>query len=150
MDAPFGSWATQALIVGLSAVAFIAPWVIKGAMGGGAFTAYVSQVLVPVLEPDIVTILDNLSTHKHAVAAKAMCEAGYWFFFLPPYRPDLNPTEMAFSELKAHLRRIGVRTHTEMFNSLTKIHELLTPNKCWKYFKAKGYPDRVSSPLTSI
>src|SRR6056297_290285 len=59
MDAPFGSWGTQTFIAGLGAGALIAPWVIKGAMDGEAFAAYVSQVLVPVLEPGTVVILDN-------------------------------------------------------------------------------------------
>jgi transposase len=85
----------------------IAPWVIKGAMDGPAFAAYVEKVLVPELTPGTVIILDNLATHKNAEAAKAMREAGCWFLFLPPYSPDLNPIEMAFSKLKAHLRRIG-------------------------------------------
>src|SRR6056297_1356533 len=110
MDAPFGSWGTQTFIAGLGAGALVAPWVIKGAMDGEAFAAYVSQVLVPVLEPGTVVILDNLATHKNAAADKAMREAGCWFLFLPPYSPDLNPIEMAFSKLKAHLRRIGART----------------------------------------
>ena len=105
MDAPFGSWGTQTFIAGLSAGALIAPWVIKGAMDGQAFSAYVSQVLVPELESGTVVILDNLATHQNAAAAKAMRDAGCWFLFLPPYSPDLNPIEMAFSKLKAHLRR---------------------------------------------
>ena len=88
----------------------IAPWVIKGAMDGAAFAAYVVKVLVPELSPGTVVILDNLATHKNAQAAKAMRKAGCWFLFLPPYSPDLNPIEMAFSKLKAHLRRIGART----------------------------------------
>ena len=51
MDAPFGSWGTQTFIAGLSADALIAPWVIKGAMDGEAFAAYVSQVSVRELSP---------------------------------------------------------------------------------------------------
>jgi len=43
MDAPFGSWGTQTFIAGLSADAMIAPWVIKGAMDGAAFAAYVEK-----------------------------------------------------------------------------------------------------------
>ena len=58
-------------------------------------------------QPGTVVILDNLATLKSAVAAKAMRDAGCWFLFLPPYSPDLNPIEMAFSKLKVHLRRIG-------------------------------------------
>ena len=139
MDAPFGSWGTQTFIAGLSADALIAPWVIKGAMDGEAFAAYVERVLVPELEPSTVVILDNLATHKNAAAAKAMHEAGCWFLFLPSYSPDLNPIEMAFSKLKAHLRRIGARTFMDMFSALTDICDLFSPEECWNYFKAAGY-----------
>ena len=54
----------------------IAPWVIKGAMDGAAFAAYVEKVLVPEFSPGTVVILDNLATHKNAQAAKAMRKAG--------------------------------------------------------------------------
>jgi transposase len=118
MNAPFGARGTQTFIAGLSADAMIAPWVIKGAMDGPAFAAYVEKVLVPELAPGTVVILDNLATHKNAEAAKAMTDAGCWFLFLPPYSPDLNPIEMAFSKLKAHLRRIGARSFTEMFDAI--------------------------------
>ena len=59
--------------------------------------------------------------------------------FLPPYSPDLNPIEMAFSKLKAHLRRIGARTFTERFNAIAEICDLYTQQECWNYFKAAGY-----------
>lgn len=145
MDAPFGSWGTQTFIAGLGANALIAPWVIKGAMPLGecmhstagkddeAFAAYVTQVLLPELEPGTVVILDDLATHKNAAATKAMCEAGCWFLFVPPYSPDLNPIEMAFSKLKAHLRRIGARTFTYMFSALAEICDLFSPHECWNY-----------------
>ncbi len=51
VDAPFGSWGTPTFITGLSADALIAPWIIKGAMDGPAFAAYVEKVLVPELPP---------------------------------------------------------------------------------------------------
>ena len=51
MDAPFGNWGTQTFIAGLTRDALIAPWVIKGAMDGPAFAAYVREVLVPELAP---------------------------------------------------------------------------------------------------
>ena len=68
-----------------------------------------------------------------------MRKAGCWFLFLPPYSPDLTPIEMAFSKLKAHLRRIGARTFTDMFQALTEICDLFSPQECWNYFKAAGY-----------
>ncbi len=113
--------------------------IIKGAMDGAAFAAYVEKVLVPELAPGTVVILDNLATHKNTQAAKAMREAGWWFLFLPPYSPDLNPIEMAFSKLKAHLRRIGARSFTDMFNAVAEICDLYSSRECWNYFKAAGY-----------
>ena len=139
MDAPFGSWGTQTFIAGLSADALIAPWVIKGAMDGEAFAAYVEQVLVPELEPGTVVILDNLATHKNAAAAKAMRKAGCWFLFLPPYSPDLNPIEMAFSKLKAHLRKAAARTFDDLWKAIGDICGLFEPEECWNYLKAAGY-----------
>lgn len=138
MDAPFGSWGTQTFIARLTVDAMIAPWVIKGAMDGPAFAAYVEKVLVPQPAPGTVGGLDNHATHKTAAAAKAMRDAGRWFL-LPPYSPDLNPIEMAFSRLKAHLRRIGARTFTDMFNAIAQVCNLYSPQECWNYFKAAGY-----------
>ena len=124
MDAPFGAWGTQTFIAGLTADALIAPWVIKGAMDGPAFAAYVEKVLVPELAPGTVVILDNLATHRNKDAEAAMRAAGCWFLFLPPYSPDLNPIEMAFAKLKAQLRRIGARTFTQMFDAIAEICDL--------------------------
>lgn len=64
MDAPFGSWGTQTFIAGRTAEPMIAPWVIKGAMDGAAFAAYVEKALVPEPSPGTVVIPDNLATHR--------------------------------------------------------------------------------------
>ena len=139
MDAPFGSWGTQTFIAGLTADAMIAPWVIRGVMDGPAFAACVEKVPVPELMPGTVVILDNLATHKNAAAAMAMRDAGCWFLFLPPYSPDLNPIEMAFPKPKAHLRRIGAHTFTDMFEAIAQVCEPYSPQECWNYFNAAGY-----------
>lgn len=139
MDAPFGSWGTQTLIAGLTHETLIAPWVIKGAMDGPAFAAYVREVLVPEIKPGTVVILDNLATHKNKEASEALRAHGCWLLFLPLYSPDLNPIEQAFSKLKAHLRRIGARTFTDVFKAIGAICDLYDPQECWNYFKAAGY-----------
>jgi transposase len=56
-----------------------------------------------------------------------------------PYSPDLNPIEMAFSKLKAHLRRIGARTIDELWRAVGSICNLYSPEECHNYFKAAGY-----------
>lgn len=138
-DAPFGSWGTQTLIAGLTHEALVAPWVIKGAMDGPAFAAYVREVLIPEIEPGTAVILDNLATHRNKEAAEALRKHGCWFLYLPPYSPDLNPIEQAFSKLKAHLRRLGARSFTAVFNAIGDICNMYSPQECWNYFKAAGY-----------
>jgi transposase len=139
MDAPFGSWGTQTFIAGLTHEALIAPWVIRGAMDGSAFATYVREVLVPELAPGTAVVLDNLATHRNSGAAAALRDAGCWFLFLPPYSPDLNPIEQAYSKLKANLRRTGARSFSDLFDALGDICHLFTPHECRNYFKAAGY-----------
>ena len=142
MDAPFGNWGTQTFIAGLTRNTLIAPWVSchwsaigpsdngDGAMNGPAFAAYVQKVLVPELTPGTVVILDNLATHRNAEAAEAIRQAGCWFLYLPPYSPDLDPIEMAFSKLKANLRKIGARNFTDLFTALGDVCQMFTPEEC--------------------
>ena len=137
--APFGKWGTQTFIAGLTQDALIAPWVISGAMDGPAFETYIETQLAPALEPGTVVILDNLATHKSQAAARSLRKQGCWFLFLPPYSPDLNPIEMAFSKLKAHLRRIGARTFSALLEALGEICDLFDPAECWNFLKAAGY-----------
>lgn len=137
--APFGKWGTQTFIAGLTHNALIAPWVIPGAMNRAAFETYIETQLAPVLAPGTVVILDNLAPHKSVVAENALNARGCWFLFLPAYSPDLNPIEMAFSKLKAHLRRIGARTFDELIKALGDICDLFQPQECRNFLKAAGY-----------
>ena len=102
--APFGHWATQTFIAGLRSDGLVAPWVVDQPMNRQIFDTYVETQLAPTLQPGDVVILDNLPSHKSAKAEAILKQRGAWFLFLPPYSPDLNPIEMAFSKLKAHLR----------------------------------------------
>lgn len=137
--APYGKWGTQTLIAGLRHEGLSAPWVIPGAMDRAAFNTYVETQLAPTLQPGDVVILDNLSVHKSAVAEAVVRARGAWMLFLPQYSPDLNPIEMAFSKLKAHLRKAAARTFDALFEALHDICDLFQPEECTNYFKAAGY-----------
>ncbi len=104
-----------------------------------AFDIYVETQLAPTLAPGDVVILDNLAVHKSQRAALALKARGAWFLFLPPYSPDLNPIEMAFSKLKAHLRAASARTFDTLWRAVGDICDLYDPVECWNYFKAAGY-----------
>jgi transposase len=106
------------------------------------FETYIETQLAPTLQPGDVVILDNLSSHKSEKAAAILKERGAWFLFLPPYSPDLNPIEMAFAKLKAHLRRIGARTISTLWDAVGSICDIYSPGECWNYLKHAGYvPD---------
>jgi hypothetical protein len=50
--------------------------------------------------------MDNLPADTVAAVRYALARAGAQVFYLPPYSPNMNPIERAFSKLKALLRRI--------------------------------------------
>jgi transposase len=140
--APFGHWATQTFIAGLRCDGLTAPWVVDQPMNRQIFDTYVETQLAPTLQPGDVVILDNLASHKSAKAEAILKQRGAWFLFLPPYSPDLNPIEMAFAKLKAHLRRIGARTIDALWKAIGDICALYTEHECSNYLKEAGYaPD---------
>jgi transposase len=137
--APFGHWGTQTFVAGLRCDGLVAPWVINAPMNREIFETYVETQLVPTLKPGDVVIMDNLSSHKSEKAELAIRARGAWPLFLPPYSPDLNPIEMAFSKLKAHLREKAARTIDDLWKAVGDICSLFTPEECSNYFIAKGY-----------
>jgi len=66
-------------------------------------------------------ILDHLSSHKSAEAAEMLKSIGAWFLFLPPYSPDLNPIEMAFSKLKALIRKAAARSYDALWKAVDTV-----------------------------
>ena len=116
-----------------------APWVIDGAMNAEMFDLYVQTQLVPTLRAGDVVILDNLSSHRSPAAAAALRGIGAWFLFLPPYSPDLNPIEMAFSKLKALIRKAAARTYDQLWTAVGRVCDLFSDEECYNYFRAAGY-----------
>jgi transposase len=139
---PHGHWKTTTFTAGLRCDGLTAPFVLDGAMNKLAFETYVEKILVPTLKPGDIVILDNLSVHKSAKAEALVRARGASMLFLPQYSPDLNPIEMAFSKLKAHLRKAATRTFDALIEALGDICRLFHPRECRNYFRAAGYgPD---------
>ena len=136
---PHGHWKTTTFTAGLRLNGLTAPMVLDGPMNGEAFLAYVEQVLAPELASGDVVIMDNLPAHKVTGVRKAIEKAGARLLFLPPYSPDFNPIEMAFSKLKAILRKMAERTISELWDAIAEAIELFTSTECRNYFQAAGY-----------
>ncbi len=136
---PHGHWKTTTFTAGLRVDGLTAPLVLDGAMNGPAFLAYVGQVLVPELTPGDIVVMDNLPAHKVAGVRQAIEGAGATLRYLPPYSPDLNPIEMAFSKLKALLRKAAARTVPELWQSIGEAIGQFSAQDCRHYFEAAGY-----------
>lgn len=137
--APAGHWHTQTFIAGLWHDRIDATGIINGAMDREMFELYVEGILAPTLRKGDVVVLDNLPAHRSAVARGILKDIGAWFLFLPKYSPDLNPIEMAFSKLKALIRKNAARSYEELWKAVGHICSLFTPVECYNFFKAAGY-----------
>ncbi len=139
---PHGHWKTTTFTGALRLDGMTAPMVLDGPMNGVAFLAYIQQVLVPTLRRGDTVIMDNLPAHKGREVRLAIEAAGASLRYLPPYSPDLNPIENAFSKLKAFLRKAAARTIDELWDVIRRALDTFTPTDCANYFTAAGYePD---------
>lgn len=139
---PHGHWKTTTFTGALRLSGMTAPMVLDGPMNGVTFRAYVEQVLVPTLAPGDIVVMDNLPAHKAEVVRQAIEQAGCELRYLPPYSPDFNPIENAFSKLKAHLRARAERSVASLWNTVADLVKLFQPDECANYFRAAGYdPD---------
>lgn len=139
---PHGHWKTTTFTGALRLTGMTAPFVYDGAMTGNVFLAYIEQVLVPTLTTGDVVIMDNLPAHKAAGVREAIERGGARLLFLPPYSPDFNPIENAFSKLKALLRAKAERSVKALWDAVAAVLDQFTPAECANYFKAAGYdPD---------
>jgi transposase len=90
---------------------------VSGAVNGDVFATYLRQMLGTTLVPGNVVVLDNLPAHKVAGLAKLAEACGVRLLYLPPYSPDFNPIELAFSKLKTWLRTAQARTREALKQS---------------------------------
>ena len=136
---PHGHGKTTTFLAGLRASGWVAPLVIDGALNGELFLNYVRQHLAPALTPGDILILDNLSSHKVRGVRQAIEEAGARVLYLPPYSPDLNPIEMAFSKLRRQLRSLATRTVDALWNACGTVLQAFSPTEIRNYFRHAGY-----------
>ena len=112
----------------------IASMTIEEATDGDIFLAYVEHILCPALNPGDVVVMDNLSSHKIKGVRQLIEKAGAEALYLPPYSPDLNPIEKAWSKLKQFLRSAKARTKEALEAAITEAIRLITPENANAWF----------------
>lgn len=136
---PHGHWNTTTFVGGLRLSGFTAPMALDGAINSPAFLAWVEQILAPTLKPGDIVAMDNLPAHKPAAVRAAIEATGAELRYLPPYSPDLNPIEMAFSKFKAVLKKAAARTLEALWRAIAEAIPLIEQADCQSYFTAAGY-----------
>ncbi len=112
-----------------------------GSVDGEKFCTFVERNLLPQLlpfdgtNPRSVVIMDNASIHHVDDAVKLIEDSGALINFLPPYSPDLNPMEEAFSKLKYFLKAndpfVQVCNDDEIEDIITAGFATMTAEDCF-------------------
>ena len=115
-----------------------APCIFDGPINGQCFRAYVEQLLLPALRQGDIVVLDNLGSHK-AKALRPMLKAvGARLWYLPPYSPDLNPIEKAFSKIKHWMRLAQKRTQEGLSRYIANLLKTIRQSECSSYIQSAG------------
>ena len=139
---PWGSWKRLTVIGALALEGgMVASMSIPAATSTSVFLSFTEQVLVPALKdrPDALLVMDNLPAHKAAAVRDALDRAGLAHCYLPPYSPDLNPIEQAWSKLKASLRATGARSREALEAALGPALATITAQDAQGWFRLAGY-----------
>jgi transposase len=136
---PYGHWKTTTFLGALRSTGLVAPLVIDGAVDGELFRAWIEQQLVKVLKPGDIVVMDNLSSHKVAGVREAIERVGATLVYLPPYSPDLNPIEMAFSKIKHEIRKRAPRTKSDCDSLCGECLDWFDEPECRNYIRHAGY-----------
>jgi transposase len=144
------NWKENTTIIGALSLAGWQALTLPGAADRLAFETFVEKILVPSLRAGQIVILDNLNTHKSALAQRLVEAARCSWVFLPPYSPDMNPPdmnpiEMMWSKLKAHLRAVAARTQEDLDAAISSGLFTVSPTDAVGWFNAAGFPPRVHS-----
>lgn len=132
---PEGSWKMLTVLGAMSLGGMIATMTVEAATDAEIFLAYLDHVLCPALKPGDVVVMDNLSSHKVAGVRERIETVGAECLYLPPYSPDLNPIEKAWSKLKELLRSIKARTVPALDAALSLLLPEIKPDDAKAWFR---------------
>jgi transposase len=119
---------------------------IEGPTTREVFEAYLERVLAPTLKPGRVVVVDNLSAHEGGRVKEIVEGRGCELLYLPPYSPDFNPIEQAFSKIKGLLRRAEARTREALIEAMGIALSAVTTRDARGFFEHCGYGS-VGQPL---
>ena len=127
------------LLASMSAEGMGSSLAVEGTTTRSVFETYVEKVLLPGLRCGQIVVMDNLTAHKGDRIRELIESAGCELLYLPPYSPDLNPIEEAFSKIKSLLRKAGARSREALIEALGRALEAITFEDARGFFEHCGY-----------
>ena len=112
---------------------------VEGTTSATVFETYVKKVLAPTLRPGQIVVMDNLSAHKGSRVRDLVAQRGCELLYLPPYSPDLNPIEEAFSKIKGILRKAESRSREALIEAMGPALDAITSRDARGFFGHCGY-----------
>ncbi len=119
---------------------------VEGATTARVFETYVERVLAPALRPGQVVVMDNLGAHRPRRVRELIEERGCELLYLPPYSPDLNPIEEAFSKVKHVLRKLGARAKEALIEAMGRALGAVSAQDAEGFFAHCGYRTPAQQP----
>lgn len=110
----------------------------EGTLNGQVFLFFLEHFLCPVLQPGQIVILDNAKAHGVEEVRELIESKGARLLYLPPYSPDLNPIELAWSKVKYYLRKTRARTVDALYQALSQALTTITPENATAFFEHVG------------
>jgi len=136
---PAGHWRTLTVLAALTLEGVLASMTIESPTDGDVFLAFLEQVLGPKLQPGHVVVLDNLGAHKVEGVRGLIESRGAQLLYLPPYSPDFNPIEQAWSKVKQLLRGAKARLLDQLEPAIARSIAAITPQNAQAFFRHCGY-----------
>lgn len=139
LSAPRNRGKNQTLLASMSSEGMGPTLAVQGGTNKAVFEAYVERVLAPALRAGQVVVMDNLSAHKGEEVRELIEERGCEVLFLPPYSPDYNPIEEAFSKIKGLLRKAQARTKEALIEAMGEAISAVKIQDIRGFFEHCGY-----------
>ena len=137
---PGGHWKMLTILGALDHTGMLAAMTVEAATDREVFLAFLEEVLCPKLRPGHVVVMDNLSAHKVDGVRERIENCGASVLYLPPYSPDLNPIEKAWSKLKAGLRAAGARTAETLHHAVAQLLPTITAQNATAWMRLPVNP----------
>lgn len=148
---PWGHWERLTVIGALALDGVVASMSVAAAPGTAVFLAFVEPVLAPALRDRAAgparghcgdghwTAPLSRPAHKAEAVRAGLDRVGLGHRYLPPYSPDFNPIEPAWSKLKARPRTKGARTREALDTALGPALRTITAQDARGWFRLRGY-----------